>query len=80
MQFNTTFLPADFSQNKLKVLSLVKLLVQIKDNDGTIVEAFETVSSEKIYTINSTLTDTMKVEVSVVQGEIVEFYPVVTAL
>jgi len=66
MQFNTTFLPADFSQNKLKVLSLVKLLVQIKDNDGTIIEAFETVSSEKIYTINSTLTDNMRVEVSVV--------------
>ncbi|WP_086312925.1 hypothetical protein A5821_000493 [Enterococcus sp. 7F3_DIV0205] len=80
MQFATTFLPADFSQNKLKVLSLVKLLVQIKNNDDKIIEEFETVPSEKVYKINSELIPTTRVEVTVVPGEVIEFYPVVTAL
>ncbi|MGX7148677.1 hypothetical protein [Enterococcus ureasiticus] len=80
MQFNATFFPADFTENKLKVLSLVRLLVQIKENDGTEIEEFETNPSEKLYKINTELTETMKVEVSVVPDEVVEFYPVVTAL
>ncbi|WP_207696084.1 hypothetical protein DOK67_0002494 [Enterococcus sp. DIV0212c] len=80
MQFNATFLPTDFSENKLNVLSLVKLLVQIKESDGTKIEEFETKPSEKIYKINTELSSTMKVEVTVVPDEIIEFYPVVTAI
>ena len=80
MQFNATFFPTDFTENKLNVLSLVRLLVQVKENDGTEIEEFETDPSEKLYKIDTELTETMKVEVSVVQGEVIEFYPVVTAL
>ncbi|MBO0441827.1 hypothetical protein [Candidatus Enterococcus ikei] len=80
MQFNATFLPTDFSENKLNVLSLVKLLVQVKESDGTKIEEFETDPSEKIYKINTELSSTMKVEVTVVPDEIIEFYPVVTAI
>lgn len=80
MEFNTTFLPTDFSENKLKILSLVKLLVQVKDKDGTIVEEFQTNPSEKIYKISTLLTPNMIVEVTILPDEVVEFYPVVTAL
>ncbi|MDA9470177.1 hypothetical protein [Enterococcus sp. 5H] len=80
MEFNATFLPTDFSENKLKILSLVKLIVQVKDNNGTIVEEFQTNPSEKIYKISTLLTPSMEVEVTVLSGEVVEFYPVVTAL
>lgn len=80
MEFNATFLPTDFSENKLKILSLVKLVVQVKDNNGMIVEEFQTNPSEKIYKISTLLTPSMEVEVTVLPGEVVEFYPVVTAL
>lgn len=80
MEFNATFLPTDFSENKLKILSLVKLVVQIKDINGTIVEEFRTNPNEKIYKISTLLTPNMKVEVTVLPDEVVEFYPVVTAL
>lgn len=80
MDFTVRFLPADFSENRLNVLSLVKLSVQIKESDGTVIEEFETNPSEKSYKINTELTPTMKVEVSVVPYEVIEFYPVVTAL
>ncbi|MEI5995522.1 hypothetical protein [Candidatus Enterococcus mansonii] len=80
MYFNTTFLPTDFTENKLKVLSLVKLLVQVKETDGTKIEEFQTDPSEKIYTIKTELAPTMKVEVTLVPDETIEFYPVVTAL
>lgn len=79
VDFSTTFLPTDFSENKLKILSLVKLAVQIKEDDGTVLEEFQTSPSEKVYTIHTVLTPTMRVEITVLPDEIIEFYPVVTA-
>lgn len=80
MEFEMTILPNEFTENKLKILSLVSLSVEVKDVFGTVIEQFETTPSEKDYQLATKLEANMRVEVHLLPGQKVEFYPVVTAL
>lgn len=80
MEFNLTILPNEFTENKLNVLSLVKLSVEVKDEFGVTIEQFETSTSEKEYVLTTDLEANMRVEVHLIPGQEVEFYPIVTAL
>lgn len=80
MGYYRTFLPTEFSENKLKILSLVALNVTVKNLDGAVIESFETIPSNKEYMLQTELHSTMIVEVSAKVDETVEFYPVITAV
>ncbi|MBP2098988.1 hypothetical protein [Enterococcus rivorum] len=80
MEFNLTILPNEFTENKLNVLSLVSLSIEVKDEYGIVVERIETTPSEKEYKLATELGTNMRVEVHLIPGQEVEFYPVVTAL
>lgn len=80
MQFDMSILTREFTENKLKVLSSAILAVQVLDEQGHVLEEFQTNSDEMIYPIQTPLIEGMTVEVKLVPGQIVAFYPVVNAL
>lgn len=79
MPFDMLIEAKEFSENKLKVLSPATLQVRVLA-DGNELERFETNPQETIYTLKTPLTEEMQVEVTLVPGQVVAFYPVVNAL
>lgn len=80
MQFDMLINASEFTENKLKVLSSVPLQVLVKDEAENVVEEITTAPEQMIYTFAKQLTKDMTVEVKLIPGHPVEFYPVVNAL
>ncbi|MBO0448904.1 hypothetical protein JZO76_05075 [Enterococcus sp. MJM12] len=79
MQFDMEINANEFKEKKLKVLANVPLKVVIRDDSGQLVEEFITKPSQMLYDL-AFLTEKMVVEVHLIPGNPVEFYPVVNAL
>ncbi|MGM0138936.1 hypothetical protein IGI65_001386 [Enterococcus sp. DIV0755b] len=79
MQFDMEINASEFKEKKLKILASVPLNVIVKNDSGQLVEEFRTEPSQMLYDL-AFLTDDMVVEVHLIPGNPVEFYPVVNAL
>lgn len=80
MQFDMIIEAKEFKENKLKILSSVPLKIYVKSEEGQVVEEITTKPEQMIYDIEPTLTEGMTVEVKLIPGHPVDFYPVVNAL
>lgn len=80
MQFDMTIEATEFKEGKLKVLSSVPLKVLVKREDGSVAEEITTKPEQMIYVIDTQLQADMVVEVKLIPGYPVDFYPVVNAL
>ncbi|MEG0078932.1 MULTISPECIES: hypothetical protein [Enterococcus] len=79
MQFDMEIKASEFKKKQLKILASVPLQVMVKDDSGQLVEEFTTEPSQMIYDL-AFLEKGMVVEVHLIPGNPVEFYPVVNAL
>lgn len=80
MNFDMVIEAKEFKENKLKVLSSVPLKVFVKGEDGHVLEEITTNPDQMIYDIDVKLSEGSTVEVKLIPGEPVAFYPVVNAL
>lgn len=80
MNFDMIIEAKEFNENKLKVLSSVPLKIFVKAEDGHTLEEITTDPDQMIYDIDVKLYDGMTVEVKLIPGVPVAFYPVVNAL
>lgn len=80
MQFDMIIEAKEFKENKLKILSSVPLSIFVKGTDGQVLTEITTQADQMIYDIEPTLTEGMTVEVKLIPGHPVDFYPVVNAL
>ncbi|BCA85398.1 hypothetical protein EsVE80_09210 [Enterococcus saigonensis] len=79
MPFDMEINANEFKEKKLKVLASVPLKVIVKDETGKLVKEFDTQPSQMLYDL-AFLTAEMVVEVHLIPGNPVEFYPVVNAI
>lgn len=79
MLFDMTIPASEFQQKQLKVLASIPLQVCIKEADQ-VSHQFTTDPAQMIYDLADYLSENSTVEVKLIPGSVVEFYPVVNAL
>ncbi|HCE12303.1 MULTISPECIES: hypothetical protein [unclassified Enterococcus] len=79
MLFDMTIPASEFQQKQLKVLASIPLQVMIKELDQVTYQ-FTTVPDQMMYDLAEYLSEDSLVEVKLIPGSVVEFYPVVNAL
>ncbi|WP_461197616.1 hypothetical protein [Enterococcus sp. N249-2] len=79
MLFDMTIPASEFQQKQLKVLASIPLQVMIKELDQ-VTYHFTTVPDQMMYDLAEYLSEDSLVEVKLIPGSVVEFYPVVNAL
>jgi hypothetical protein len=79
MQFDMAIAASEFKEKKLKVLASIPLQVLVKEDDQ-LVKEFTTTPDQMVYDLSDILADNYTVEVKLIPGHVVEFYPVVNAL
>jgi len=79
MLFDMTIPASEFQQKQLKVLASIPLQVMIKELDQVTYQ-FTTVPNQMMYDLAEYLSEDSLVEVKLIPGSVVEFYPVVNAL
>jgi hypothetical protein len=79
MLFDMTIPASEFQQKQLKVLASIPLQVKIKELDQVTYQ-FTTVPDQMMYDLAEYLSEDSLVEVKLIPGSVVEFYPVVNAL
>ena len=79
MLFDMTITASEFQQKQLKVLASIPLQVMIKELDQVTYQ-FTTVPDQMMYDLAEYLSEDSLVEVKLIPGSVVEFYPVVNAL
>ena len=79
MPFDMTIAASEFKEKKLKVLASIPLQILVKQDDQ-LVKELTTKPDQMLYDLSDVLTDDHVVEVKLIPGQVVEFYPVVNAL
>ncbi|WP_291291493.1 hypothetical protein [Enterococcus sp.] len=79
MPFDMTIAASEFKEKKLKVLASIPLQILVKEDDQVLKE-LTTTPEQMLYDLSDVLTDDCIVEVKLIPGYVVEFYPVVNAL
>lgn len=79
MLFDMTIPASAFQEKQLKVLASIPLQVFIKEADQ-VIHQFTTEPAQMIYDLADHLLENSVVEVKLIPGSVVEFYPVVNAL
>lgn len=79
MPFDMTIAASEFKEKKLKVLASIPLQILVKQDDQ-LVKELTTKPDQILYDLSDVLTDDHVVEVKLIPGHVVEFYPVVNAL
>ncbi|WP_313509704.1 hypothetical protein [Enterococcus sp.] len=79
MLFDMSIPASEFQQKQLKVLASIPLQVMIKELDQVTYQ-FTTVPDQMMYDLAEYLSEDSLVEVKLIPGSVVEFYPVVNAL
>lgn len=80
MSFKTTISVSEFTTNRLRVVSLVPLQIQVVSLESQIVESFQTSSNRTEYQFTTPLSEIKEVIGDVIPGFVYEFYPVIQAL
>jgi len=79
MLFDMTIPASAFTEKKLKVLASIPLQVRLL-KDEQLIHEFTTSPDQMLYDLSDVLEADVVVEVKLIPGSVVEFYPVVNAL
>lgn len=79
MLFDMTIPASAFTEKKLKVLASIPLQVRLL-KDEQLLHEFTTSPDQMLYDLSDVLEADAVVEVKLIPGSVIEFYPVVNAL